>query len=273
MPAPTNEPARHLQTGDGENSPAATAPSELKYSDIASLVEDAGLDIRGAFHPLKSDGVPPFSDGRSVATLFLIGNEGRRMWPFFTASKEARDHQAHPLDRFSRRIVSRIAARLEAVALFPFDGPPWLPFLRWAQKAGPLFPSPIGPLIHPVFGLWHAFRGALGFHRRIELPAADSQATGADDDRWPCRNCIERPCLKACPAEAFASKRYDADQCTMHLRSDAGKDCVGFGCLARRACPIGKAFTYSPSQSEFHTRAFLAAAPPRRSDPSASKGV
>lgn len=272
MPAPTNEPAGHLRSDEGESRPVPMARSEPGYSDIASLVESAGFEVRGAFHPLERDGVPPFSDGRSVATLFLIGNEGRGMWPIFTASKEAGDHLAHPLDRFSRRVISRIAARLEAAALFPFDGPPWLPFLRWARKAGPLSPSPIGPLIHPILGLWHAFRGALAFHRRIELPAADTQAN-ADDDTGPCRRCLERPCLKACPAEAFAFGRYDADRCTMHLRSDAGTDCVGFGCLARRACPVGKAFTYSPSQSEFHTRAFLAAAPPTRGDPLTSKGV
>ncbi len=260
-----------MQSGDNENhSPDSINRSPLEYSAIASLIEDEGLSVRGAFHPQTGDAAPPFSDGRSVATLFLIGNEGPKMWPLFSASKEAKDHLPHPLDRFSRRIVSKLAARLDALALFPFDGPPWLPFQRWAQKAGPLFASPIGPLIHPVFGLWHAFRGALGFHRRIDLPAAEFQA-GADaavDDGGPCRRCIEQPCLKSCPAEAFAFARYDADRCTRHLRSEAGAPCVASGCLARRACPVGKAFAYSPAQSEFHTRAFLAAAPPSRSEPS-----
>ncbi len=237
-----------------------------EYASIAALVESAGLKVRGAFHPLVGDAVPPFSDGQAVATLFLIGNEGPGMWPVFAASEEARDRRAHPLDRFSRRVLSNIAARLEAEAYFPFDGPPWLPFLSWAKKAGalagPLSPSPIGPLIHPVFGLWHAFRGALAFDRHIELPVAEceaSAAAAADDDTGPCRRCLEKPCLRACPVEAFAAGGYDVDRCTMHLRRDAGSACVRSGCLARRACPVGQAFAYSKPQSEFHTRAFLAA--------------
>ena len=41
---------------------------------------------------------------------------------------------------------------------------------RWAQRAEPLHPSPLGVLIHPVHGLWHAYRGALAFAEPIELP-------------------------------------------------------------------------------------------------------
>ena len=44
-------------------------------------------------------------------------------------------------------------------ALFPFSCPPFLPFLRWAERAEVVFPSPSGPLIHPVYGLWHTYRG------------------------------------------------------------------------------------------------------------------
>jgi hypothetical protein len=31
------------------------------------------------------------------------------------------------------------------------------------------------------------------------------------------------------------------------------------GCLARRACPVGKGFTYHPVQAQFFMRAFIAA--------------
>ena len=37
------------------------------------------------------------------------------------------------------------------------------------MRAEGLKPSPIGILMHPQFGLWHAYRGALLFDVEIEL--------------------------------------------------------------------------------------------------------
>jgi hypothetical protein len=31
------------------------------------------------------------------------------------------------------------------------------------------------------------------------------------------------------------------------------------GCLARRACPVGREYAYDPAQARFHMQAFLAA--------------
>src|SRR5262249_42217658 len=73
---------------------------------------------------------------------------------------------ADPLDRWSRRVVGGLAAELGAAALYPFGGPPWLPFQRWAKKAEPLHSSPLSVLIHPDWGLWHSYRGALVFAER-----------------------------------------------------------------------------------------------------------
>jgi ferredoxin len=58
-----------------------------------------------------------------------------------------------------------------------------------------VFPSPIGLLVHPRWGLWHAWRGALAFPAPIDLPPL-LQAPN------PCTLC-PRPCLtggrQACP--------------------------------------------------------------------------
>src|SRR4030095_137820 len=41
---------------------------------------------------------------------------------------------------------------------------------RWAMRAEAVAPSPLGILIHPDYGLWHAYRGALAFAERLALP-------------------------------------------------------------------------------------------------------
>ena len=49
----------------------------------------------------------------------------------------------------------------------PRTGRPWLPFQQWARKAEPVHVSPLGVLIHPDYGLWHSYRGALCFDTRL----------------------------------------------------------------------------------------------------------
>ena len=230
---------------DGE-SPARS------FDAIVAAVETEGLASRGAFHIAEDDAVPPFTDGARAATLVLVGNTGPGMWTAFSASAEAADGAPDALDRWSRRVVSRLADALGGAAHFPFGGPPWLPFIRWAQRAGPVHPSPIGPLVHPDFGLWHAYRGALAFRERLDLPPRDNRAS-------PCDTCADRPCLSSCPVGAFSASGYDVTGCVAHIESRAGERCLDTGCLARHACPVGRETAYGAPQAAFHMRAFLAA--------------
>jgi hypothetical protein len=177
---------------------------------------------------------------------------GRSGWDAFEASPEAADGMSHPLDRFSRRVISALADDLGAEALFPFGGPPYWPFQQWARRAEPVHPSPIGVLIHPVYGLWHSYRGALGFAEAIELPQLEAKPS-------PCDACAGRPCLSACPVSAFSARGYDVPACVAHLRGAEGVECMAGGCLARRACPVGREHRHGPEQAEFAMRAFLRA--------------
>lgn len=222
------------------------------FDTIVAAVEAEGLASRGAFHVAADDAVPRFADGTPAATLVLVGNTGPKMWLVFAASEEADDGASDALDRWSRRVVSRLAHALGGAAHFPFGGPPWLPFIRWAQRAGPVYPSPIGPLVHPDFGLWHAYRGAIAFRERLDLPPPDDRAS-------PCESCAERPCLSSCPVGAFSPNGYDVDRCAVHIESRAGAPCLGGGCLARHACPVGRDAAYDPPQAAFHMQAFLRA--------------
>ena len=217
----------------------------MKLSDIRAAIEARGLSYRGAFHPTAED----LPDRDDFGTLVLAGFTGNDNWRHFKDSAEARDGRPDALDRWSLRVIGALARDLGATAMFPFIGPPWLPFQRWAQKAEPLHPSPLGMLIHPDWGLWHAWRGALAFRERFELPQPDRRPS-------PCESCADKPCLSACPVNAFSRDRYDVASCVVHIESARGTDCMDEGCRARRACPIGVAHHYSPDQANFHMRAF-----------------
>ncbi len=148
----------------------------------------------------------------------MLGWTGGAQWPFFTAAPEYTDGQPNPLDRWSRRHMTALAETSGAVPLFPFGGPPVHPFLRWATRAEAVHPSSIHILIHPDWGLWHAWRGALAFAEPFELPPRDARPS-------PCDACCDRPC-------------------TIQADFDT----------ARAACPVGT--PYGPEQRAFHIAAF-----------------
>lgn len=222
-------------------------------TDLATIVGVAGslgLAYRGGFHPDAEDDVPVLADGTAAATLLLFGFAGRRHWSGFDASPERGDGAADPLDRWSRRNIDAMSDRFGARSLYPADGPPWWPFQRWAQRAEPVYPSPLGILIHPDYGLWHAYRGALLFPTVLALPAPDVR-------RSPCDTCAERPCLSTCPIGALTPQRYEHARCRAHVASSSGSECLDRGCLARRACPIGADHRYEDAESRFHMAAFI----------------
>ena len=225
----------------------AAASLEQAAAEAAAV----GIALRGAFHPAADDGVPALPDGAPAGTLVLAGFVGRGQWPVFAASPEASDGRANPLDRWSRRVIGGLAIAFGAAALYPFEGPPWLPFQRWAMQAEPVHRSALGMLIHPDWGLWHSYRGALAFAERLILPERVERPS-------PCDACAAKPCLGACPVGAFTLERYDVAACAAHLRSPRGTDCLELGCRAREACPIGAAHRFGRDQAGFHMRAFLA---------------
>ena len=223
----------------------------MDYASVDAALRDLGLIARGGFHPGPEDGAPSLGDGQPAGTLVLVGNAGPDLWEAFAAAPEI-EAAPDPLDRWTRRVLTELADRLGAEALFPFGGPPYLPFVRWAKRAEPVTESPLGMLIHPDYGLWHAYRGALAFAAALNLPPK------VDRPR-PCDTCADTPCLSACPVGAFTDEGYDVTACTDHIAAPEGADCLDLGCRARRACPVGRDYLYAPAQAYLHMAAFLAA--------------
>jgi ferredoxin len=142
---------------------------------------------------------------------------------------------------------------LGAEALYPFGQAPYRPFLRWALKGGSVSSSTLGMLIHPEYGLWHAYRFALA------LPEPLDEIVRQPEAESPCLSCETKACLFSCPVNAFTRVAYKVDECVDYLRSDSETQCSRAGCLARSACPVGANHRYNPEQMQFHMRAFLAA--------------
>lgn len=221
----------------------------MTIETILAAIERTGLVPRGAMRLEESERRGALADVRTIVLAGMVGHDG---WDAFAASEEAGDCADHPLDRWSRRVIEALALDVGAAPLFPFGGPPFWPFQQWARRSEPVYPSPIGLLIHPAYGLWHSYRGALGFREALDVPESTAVPS-------PCDSCRERWCLNACPVGAFSGSGYDVAACAGHLEDPVGADCMGFGCRARRACPVGAEHAYGPEQANFTMRAFLSA--------------
>ena len=227
-----------------------TATTMSSIETAVRIASGGGLAVRGAFVPGTDDRVPFVGEGVCCGTVVLLGWTGSVQWPVFAASPEANDGLPDPLNRWSKRLIDKIALELGGAAFYPFDGPPWLDFQRWALRAEPVHRSPLGLLIHPEWGLWHSYHGALGLRERLDLPHGESVAS-------PCESCRERPCPSACPVSAFATDRpYDYAACRSYLREGTA-DCLTQACAARRACPVAPQMRYTEPQAAFHIGAFV----------------
>ena len=233
-------------------------PALLALSQLSDALAIHGMALRGGFAVASLDDVPDMKDGSAARTLLLVGNVGGAMWPAFARSGALADPHPDRMDRWTRRVIDAIATDCGATPLYPFSGPPYHPFQRWAARAEPVHVSPLRIFIHPTFGLWHAYRAALIFGERLDLSriaGPDAAKSSADN---PCVTCDGRPCLSACPVGAFQEAGFDDLACARHVDGPDGTECRDHGCLARRACPVGREYSYSPPQMAFHMEAFLA---------------
>jgi epoxyqueuosine reductase len=206
---------------------------------IDAVLAPHHLTVLGGFHVTPGDGLP-----KGTQTLLMIG-PGDGFWPHVTARAEW-DGAPDPIDRWSRRVIGRIACDLGAKALFPFGGPPWHPFHQWALRTGKVWESPVRLLVHAEQGLMVSFRGALALKEDIALPGPVAR---------PCDTCA-KPCLTACPVGALTGAGYDVPRCHGFLDTVPGQDCMDQGCAVRRACPLSQTYARMPDHSAYHMRQF-----------------
>ncbi|WP_315923541.1 hypothetical protein [Mesorhizobium sp. SP-1A] len=217
---------------------------------IAEALAAHGLLVRGSFNFDAGDEAPPGLSGAPAKAVMLVGQVGAAPWPHFRKWRAQRPQDLeNPLDTWSREVIDAVAAACGARAAYPSDKP-YLPFQRWAMRAEGLKPSPLGILMHPAYGLWHAYRGALLFDVEVEDQPAHKPI-------HLCDACVGKPCLKACPVDAYSGAGFAYDDCLAHVRGPSGEACRKLGCLDRNACPYGVAYHYPAEVQAFHMASFM----------------
>lgn len=228
----------------------------VDLAELTAAVEAVGMRLRGVAHVADLDPgdreLLPTVDGRAAVAIIVVGNVGGEMWPSFRDADPDGLPDDHALDRWTRARLEPIAARFGAAYLHPSDEPFW-PVQRWAMAADVVEQSPIGLLIHPEFGLWHAYRGLFVLADDVSRVVPGTTRDGGS----VCLGCVGQPCLSACPVDAIGTGRYDVVACRTHVASGSDPACAVLGCAARVACPVGVEFRYGPDQMGFHMRAFV----------------
>ncbi|PZO77822.1 MAG: hypothetical protein DI629_13495 [Mesorhizobium amorphae] len=206
---------------------------------VKKLLEPHGLIVRGK----------PITHGSGL--VVLIGQVGRTAWERFAVWHAEHPDLADPLDTWSREVICDVAERVGARAVSPSDRP-FHPFQQWAMRAEGLRTSPLGILMHPEFGLWHAYRGALLFDGALAV----SDASPAPH---LCDTCEAKPCLRACPVDAFSETGFRYGECQRFIQTADGMRCMAHGCGPRNACPFGTAYRYGQAQQAFHMQSYARA--------------
>lgn len=187
--------------------------------------------------PLRAQNIPL----AHYARLVLIGNAGTALWPALLRFGLFTDD---PLDYYSRTRTLEFGERYldDPAPLLLFPQAYNVPLQRLGTLAGWQQPSPLGLGIHPVYGLWFAYRAA--FLSTLPLPLTCEPVRPS-----PCTDCRDRPCASACPAGAIGPV-FDLPTCAdFRLRPDSS--CAD-RCLSRLACPVGAEFRYPVAQIRYH---------------------
>jgi ferredoxin len=216
---------------------------------IARALDRHGLMLRGGFGFDETEVMPLVQADRPARSVLLVGQAGSTAWSHFLTWRKTQPADfGNPLDSWAREVIGDVAERFGARAVSPSDKP-YLPFQQWAMRAEGLKPSPLGILMHPSYGLWHAYRGALLFEDEIAVEEPR-------DVIHLCDACDGKPCVKSCPVDAYSLSGFDYEGCLSHVRGGSGGPCRTQGCLDRNACPYGREYRYLPDQQVFHMAAF-----------------
>lgn len=194
---------------------------------------------------LRTDGVAI----ERYRSLVVIANGGTAFWSALQAFGMCGDD---PVDRFSRHLSERFVAEHlqcdDALHLYP--GHYAIPLQQLGTLAGWHQPSPLGLGIHTEFGLWFAYRSAFLITQSLPPTAARPSAS-------PCANCVDKPCIAACPAGAVRAEQALALTTCIDFRLQPESICTA-QCLARAACPVGAEHRYEDEQTAHHARHSLA---------------
>lgn len=244
----------HDQATHGEPLDAARA----LLPQIAQFARERGLQLCGAVAVREFDATQPAGrravERRSACgTLLVLASGGRSCWERVVEAHGGQLETArpgyHPIDAWSRAIADAVIAMLHAAGLgaqasYP-DEPQPLNFRQLAEQAGLGTISPVlGHLLHPEYGPWVSLRVAI-----LIDGTPFGERPGQALEFEPCTHC-DRPCVRACPAEVYATGEGALlERCATHRLAGGCRD----GCATLRACPLGAAHRYGPAEERFRS--------------------
>jgi epoxyqueuosine reductase len=175
-------------------------------------------------------------------SLILFGNGGPGFWRAFRQRQPAGEH---PVDAFSRQVVSEFMARrfpgLEYRFLYP--GASAVPLQSLGQLVGWHHESPMKVGINAPWGLWYASRALILVE--AALPSSPTVCSIS-----PCATCSDKPCIAACPPRALDQAEMRLERCIdFRLQDDS---VCRQQCLARWACPVAQEQRYDAEQVQYH---------------------
>ncbi len=234
---------------------------------IVSIVRPFGLNLVGIAPVSEYDALVPAAwrlGTQRATSVIVMGHGGGGFWAAYQhhiGAHPEHGERADPLDDFTEALMqTEVLPRLRAIGIdgrvrFPFrTDEPRVSFVHLAEAAELGRRSLLGVLIHPEFGPWIAFRGAIMVD---EVLTAPRPAAGFD----PCASCEARPCVAMCPAAAVDGDGWNVRRCIDH-RVQRTDDCQS-QCDARVACVYGRAHVYPPDALRHH-HSHVVTSPPAR---------
>ncbi|MDX1692739.1 MAG: hypothetical protein R3208_03170 [Ketobacteraceae bacterium] len=217
-------------------------------SDFSDQLALQGLNLQAVISldtlpdPVRDTLADAVNELAAYRQLLLLGHGGTRLWNAVNATGIT---SADPIDDYTAAVIRTWFRQshpgVRHHILYP--GTRLVPLQTLGELCGWHFPSPIMVGVNDEWGSWYAYRAAV-------LADTAFATTPPPDWKSACEPCEDKPCVKACPAAAVSPQGLDMHAC-IEFRRQPASPCQK-RCLARLACPVGRAHQYSREQIEYH---------------------
>ncbi len=174
--------------------------------------------------------------------ICLVGHGGNDLWNHLPHPLNEKEN---PIDQFSIEQVHKFAQKYlksECRIIFPHQQIN-VPLQRIARAMNISRKSLLGLDINDTYGLWFALRCA--FITKY-VPTIKNQ-----DFISPCILCIDKPCIKACPANSIRDlAEFNINSCATYRKST--NSVCGKTCKSRNICPYKDEHQYEIDQMNYH---------------------
>ena len=221
----------------------------LSVSNLKEKAQKIGLNLVGV-----ADGRPYQHILPDCQTAIVFANGGQDLWTHFLEDLRANPSHltdtAHPLDDFIGRWIQSVDPNPDSTRRWvqcAEEADVFIDFRSLALSAGLGTPSLLGLVIHPEYGLWVSMRTVL-------LSTEVFEHTTKNTVQSPCTQCVEKPCISACPGKAVTLSGWSVQQCaTFHGESTL----CATQCRSRQSCPVGVLHRHSDLQHTYHSNRHL----------------